>query len=218
MKAVAIITLAVGASANCPLKNYTCCSVWDFFIPVGQACIENEPSSGFFHPGKNNCARWGMSPVTWWARLETKEWREHGVCAKDTPTVTRADIEKKERHDAAFKANFTYWCYQNHAGCTAHQTCYYDKVHLSDDGQSQSWSGMVKHMGPVCTCTFPAGREHTDGTGSCVICKNGADGQPAYVQRPKGNPDGPGAEMFGDGDFACALGTAPNSTALSVLV
>merc|ERR1712151_1072017 len=68
---------------------------------------------------------------------------------------------------------------------------------------------MVQHMGPVCACAFPAARENTDGSGGCVICKNGADGQPAYVQRPKGNPEGPGAATFGDGDFACALGKSP---------
>merc|ERR1712048_871883 len=187
----------MGAAAECPLKNYTCCSRWDFFIPSDPHCIENEPSEGVLHPGKNNCARNSMSPVPWFVRFETPEWRVNGVCTKDTSVLTRADLEKRERHDAEFKANYTYWCGDgNHAGCTAHMTCYYDKIHL--DGDSQVYSGMVQHMGPVCACAFPAARENTDGSGGCVICKNGADGQPAYVQRPKGNPEGPGAATFGD--------------------
>merc|ERR1711985_135930 len=144
----------------------------------------------------------GMSKVTWWARLERPEWRKNGVCTEDTQKVTRAELEARERHDSAFKANYTYWCDENHAGCTAHSTCFYDKVHMDGGGLSngggQEFKEVIKQMGQVCVCTFPAARENPDGSGDCVICKNGPDGQPAYVQGPKGNPLGRGAATFGD--------------------
>eukprot|EP00931_Biecheleriopsis_adriatica_P119458 TRINITY_DN9467_c0_g1_i2.p1 TRINITY_DN9467_c0_g1~~TRINITY_DN9467_c0_g1_i2.p1 ORF type:complete len:266 (+),score=41.43 TRINITY_DN9467_c0_g1_i2:114-800(+) len=228
MKAAALIAFAVGAAANCPLRNYTCCSQWDFFIPVGETCIENEPSQVPFLPGKDNCARNGMSPVAWWARFEDPEWRKQGVCTNVTKTITRADLEKRERHDAEFKANYTYWCDQNHAGCSLDtEDCYYDRLRVFPNG-GQVWSGEIEEMGPVCKCSWRSAGEtarlNTDGTGPCVVCKNPYNGTNEsylqYVQRSPGDPKDAGAKSFKNGDFACAYGKASDisTEAASILV
>jgi hypothetical protein len=192
--------LVVAAAADCA-KDYTCCSQFDFFIPVMPNCVENEPS------GADNCKRNNQGKVPFWARLETSEWRFKGVCTDATPVVTRAELEEKEKKAKEFQEKFDEYCVKNKANCSSTETCYYNKTHI--DGSTTSWSGTVTDMGAACVCQFSTGeyaRANIDGTGACVLCEQGPNGTQPFVQRPKGNPEGPGAASFHNGEFACAYG------------
>jgi len=197
-----VFSLALStASAFCS-NHHTCCCMWDFFIPVSCECVENEPAAGFFSHEKDNCARDDQrSAVPMWARLEEKDWALHGVCNGKTPVVSRAEIEAREAKEREFRKNYDTFCgQQNAANCTANETCYFDGRHI--DGSAEVRRGDVTDKGAACVCEFPLGRHNVDGTGTCVACKAGPDGKPAYVQK-SGEP---GAKGFHNGEFACALG------------
>lgn len=204
--------LAAAATANC-VKDYTCCAQWDFFIPVMVTCVEDEPS------GKDNCGRNDQSKVPAWARLETPEWRWKGVCTGDTRKVTRAQIEAKEKKEKEFNEEYKKYCTDNAAHCSATETCYYNKTHLSGNGAT-SYSGVVQDMGAACVCEFAGddkeyARASKDGTGACVECQPGPNGTKPYEQFVQ-KSDEPGAKSFHNGEFACAFG--PKKSAESVIV
>jgi len=198
LRILLLLTMTAVAAASCG-SGHTCCAQWDFFIPVGQACVEDEPD------GSDNCDRAGLGKVPFWARFETKEWALDGVCTDKTRIITRAEIEKNEKKEKEFEENYDKFCTKNYAKCTTNETCYYDKQHLSAGG-GREWSGTVQDMGPACVCTFQDGgdfaRANTDGTGDCVICQPGPNGTSPYVQ----TSEGPGAKSFHNGEFACAFG------------
>jgi len=193
--------MAAVASASCA-RHHTCCSEWDFFIPVSQTCVESEPT------GADNCARNGQSKVPIWARFETKEWRLQGVCNSTTRVVTRAEIEAKEEKQREFMANYTKFCTKNAAKCSSTETCYYARRHLDGDGGSE-WSADITDMGSACLCSFTRygdfARAHIDGSGKCVLCASGPNGTQPFVQKT----EEPGAKSFHNGEFACAFGPKP---------
>merc|ERR1711862_105181 len=201
--------LLAAASASCS-DHYSCCCQYDFFIPVMCECIENEPATGFLSFEKDNCARADRSKVAWWQRLETAEWRKDGICTANTTVVTRKQLEAAEAKEKAFQEEYDKFCIHNAANCSVNEFCYVDGRRRV--GEADEYVSMVIDKGPVCVCGFPAGREHVDGTGACLPCKAGPDGQPAYVQKNTSA----GARMFHNGEFACALGL--NISLTSVLV
>lgn len=209
LRYISPFALAAVASASCS-SGHTCCAQWDLFIPVGQACVENEPD------GSNNCKRSGRSKVPLWARFETKEWAMGGVCTQKTRVITRDQLEKKEHEEKVFEDNFDKYCTKNGAHCKANEQCYYDKRRFTGTG-GEEWSGTVEDLGPACVCTFQEkgefARANTDGTGDCVICQPGPNGTSPYVQRPQGNPEGPGAKTVHNGEFACAFGAKKDVSA-----
>merc|ERR1712232_874002 len=121
------------------------------------------------------------------------------------------EAEAKEK---AFREKYDKYCVKNGANCSATEKCYLDGRHI--DGDAEEWSGQVTDKGPACVCPFPDGREEVNGSGKCVPCKSGKDGQSPYVQRPAGNPEGPGAKTFHNGEFACAFGANTSSTVVLV--
>mmetsp|Transcript_71060 Transcript_71060/g.229962 ORF Transcript_71060/g.229962 Transcript_71060/m.229962 type:complete len:224 (+) Transcript_71060:63-734(+) len=191
------------ASAGC-LPQHTCCCRWDFLIPVDCQCVEDEPCSPRLQAAKDNCGRAGRSPVPWWVHLESKDWALHGVCTETMPVVTRAELEAKEQREREWEGNFTYFCVQKKANCSATEECYYDRRRRSSTGDI--WSSSIADGGAVCLCSYPLARTARDGTGACAECKAVHDGRPAYVQRPGGDPTGPGTQSFHNGELACALG------------
>eukprot|EP00940_MAST-03C_sp_MAST-3C-sp2_P000341 g341.t1 len=187
--------------------HYTCCAEFDFFIPMGARCVENEPAEKFYQREKDNCARNGQGPVPVWARAETEEWRKYGVCNSSTPVVTRETLERKEAIQREWNKQYDQLCTKNAAGCSASETCYYDSTHKSG-AASISRSGLPPKEA-ACLCEFPKGRESADGTGECVRCEaDPSTHNPAYVLNVPGNTSS-GAKVFAYGDeFACALGRA----------
>merc|ERR1711957_506531 len=198
--------VVVSAGAGCA-SHYTCCAQWDFFIPVAQTCVENKP--GMF--GKNNCARNSEGAVPFLARLETPEWRKWGVCNSTTPVITVQQLEQREKVAAARKALYDEFCgSDNKAGCSASETCFFDKEH--DSGTGSVYYANLPVNQSVCLCSFPLGRKNTDGTGACVQCKAGADGKAAYVTVPSSTPNATApVKPFKNGEFACALGASSNA-------
>lgn len=165
-------------------------------------CVENEPPTGLLHSEKDNCARVQRSKVPIWARVETPEWRQYGVCNASTPTITRAVIEAQEKKERERVAKYNLYCgVANKANCSEAEICFCDGEH--DEKDSRVMQGGLPH-GAVCLCQYPLGRANADGTGACVACKAGDDGKPAYVMVPGSNP--PAVEGFKYGQFACALG------------
>merc|ERR1712062_543060 len=106
--------------------------------------------------------------------------RNESTCTKETPIITRAEIEAAEKAEREFLANYTHYCVQNAAKCTANETCYLDGRHHTN--HSDTWVSQVTDKGTACVCQFPYGRAQPDGTGICVKCWNGS-----YVQKTDPN-------------------------------
>lgn len=187
-------------------KHFTCCAQWDFFIPIMQTCVENEPATGILSKEKNNCARNSEGAVPLWARLETPEWRKYGVCNESTPVVTRTELEERERKEKERRALYNLFCGTgDKAHCSATETCFFDKEHDTETG-SEYYADLPANKS-VCLCNYPRGREYVDGSGACVDCKAGLDGKPAYVMDPPSSPNATApVKSFRYGEFACALG------------
>lgn len=192
-------------------KHYSCCAQFDFFIPEGMRCVENEPKGSFFSKEKDNCARNDQGLVSKWMRMETPEWRKYGVCNSSTLVVTRADLERKEENQRKWNAEYAKYCTDNGAECSFTETCYYDRTHKSSNGATISRGGLPQNEA-ACLCEFPKARENSDGTGPCVECKappaSGNTTLSPYVTNIPGNKTS-GAKTFAYGDeFACAFGAA----------
>merc|ERR1711957_591629 len=111
MRLVLASWIVAVASANC-VSDYTCCAEFDFFIPILQTCVENEPT------GADNCARNGQGKVPAVDRFMNKDWILHGVCPDKSPIVTRAQLEAREKKEHEFEVNYKKYCVQNEAHCS----------------------------------------------------------------------------------------------------
>lgn len=193
-------------------KHYSCCAQFDFFIPMGMRCVENQPAVSFLSKEKDNCARNDQGLVSSWMRLETPEWRKFGICNSSTPVVTRADLESKEENQRKWDEQYKTYCTENGANCSSSETCYFDSMHKYSNGATVSRGGLPRNEA-VCLCDFPKGRENIDGSGKCVECKappasSNSTLLSPYVTNISGNKTS-GAKTFAFGDeFACAFGPA----------
>jgi len=194
-------------------RHYTCCASFDFFIPMGETCVENTPSSSLFTLETANCARNGQGKVEPWMRFETKKWRRDGVCTKETPKVTLADLDAKEKKQREWNENYEKFCgaASNAANCTQTETCFFDQKSKGGDA-TITMPGLPKDA-PACVCQYPRARSNTDGTGACVQCSNDINNQTSsvYVLNTPGNASS-GAHVFSFGiEFACAFGSKASS-------